>query len=430
MDERVAVIGLGRLGFPLAIALAHRGFKVIGIDIDPDVVEAVNAHRIPEHICEPGLQEMLDGTENLIGTTDMEAAAFASISIILVGTPADSDGAFSLALVLTVCQALGIQLRSRDAYHTVIISSTVLTGSCDGPIREALEETSGRKVGENLGLCYCPEFVALGDTLRGFLEPDFVVIGSSDIKADFQARRLYERFCQNDPPIIRANLVNAEIAKLAVNGYISTKMTFANMLAELCERIPGANVDAVTGIVGLDSRIGRKYLTGATAYGGSTFPMAMRSLLKIAESVDIELPLIEAVDSTNQRQVHRLAEMVQNWRIRTEAEKIGILGLAYKSGISATDGSVGMALMKLLRPHESVIAFDPMRQIKQSVASAQTCTDYSDIVVITTPWPEFGEVKFHKGQIVIDCWRMLDEEDVISAGAQYIAIGVGPCRES
>jgi UDPglucose 6-dehydrogenase len=422
MNDKVAVIGLGRLGFPLAVALAHRGFKVFGIDIDPDVVEAVNAHRIPEHIHEPFLQEMLDGTENLIATTDMEAAAFAPISIVLVGTPADSEGAFSLAFVLTACQALGIALQGRTAYHTIIISSTVMPGSCDGPIRAALEETSGKKVGRDLGLCYCPEFVALGDTLRGFQEPDFVVVGSSDIKADFQARSLYKRFCRNDPPIVQTNLVNAEIAKLAVNCYVSTKMTFANMLAELCEQIPGANVDAVTGTVGLDSRIGRKYLTGATAYGGLTFPMAMRSLLKVARSVDMELPLIEAVDSENLQQIYRLRKIIEHYRVRVEAEKVGILGLSYKPGISSAASSAGMALLL----YGGFIAFDPIVQVEQSVESAQTCADHSDIVVITTPWPEFEEVEFHKGQVVIDCWRMLDKAKVENAGAEYVAIGVGP----
>jgi len=198
----------------------------------------------------------------------------------------------------------------------------------------------------------------------------------------------------------------------------------------VCEQFPGADVDVVTDAVGLDSRIGRKYLTGATAYGGLTFPMAIRSLFKVAKSVGVELPLIKIVYSENQRQKYRLAAIVQNWRVRTGAEKIGILGLAYKPGISATEGSAGMALMELLHPPASVIAFDPAVQIEQSVASAQTCVDYSDIVVITTPWPEFKEVEFHEGQVVIDCWRMLGEADVTDAGAKYVAIGVGTCRES
>jgi len=234
----------------------------------------------------------------------------------------------------------------------------------------------------------------------------------------------------NDPLIVRSALINAEIAKLAVNCYVSMKMTFANMIAELCEQFPGADVDAVTDAVGLDSRIGRKYLTGATAYGGLTLPMAMRSLLRMAELADIKMPLIEAVISMNQQQNYRLAKMVQDWQERIGAEKVGILGLTYKPGISATEGAAGMALIELLHPSENVIAFDLAVQIEQSMESAQICADWSDIVVITTPWPEFKEIQFHEGQVVIDCWRMLDEADVVDAGAKYVAIGVGSCKES
>jgi len=234
----------------------------------------------------------------------------------------------------------------------------------------------------------------------------------------------------NDPLIVRSALINAEIAKLAVNCYVNMKMTFANMIAELCEQFPCADVDAVTDAVGLDSRIGRKYLTGATAYGGLTLPMAMHSLLRVAELADIKMPLIEAVISMNQQQNYRLAKMIQDWWERIGAEKVGILGLTYKPGISATEGAAGMALIELLYPSENVIVFDPAVQIKQSAESAQTCVDRSDIVVITTPWPEFGEIQFHKGQVVIDCWRMLDEVDVTDAGAKYIAIGIGSCKES
>jgi len=351
-----------------------------------------------------------------------------AISIILVSTPSRDDGSFSLMHVLTACQELGIYLQGRDSYHTVIISSTVMPGDCDGPIREALEETSGRKVGKSLGLCYCPEFVALGNVLRGFLEPDFVLIGASDIKADFQVRSLYKGVCLNDPPIAQMSLVNAEIAKIALNCYITTKITFANQMAELCENIPGANVDAVTGALGLDSRIGRKYLTGATAYGGPCFPRDTKSLACAAERAGIGLSLIEEVERVNNRQNERLALIVQGWRIGDKA-RFGILGLTFKPDTNVTTESVGAALIRLLYPDENIIAYDPKVQVEQSVESAQTCVDYSDVVVITTPWPEFKEAQFHEGQVVIDCWRMLDETEVTGAGAKYVAIGVGPCKE-
>jgi UDPglucose 6-dehydrogenase len=188
-------------------------------------------------------------------------------------------------------------------------------------------------------------------------------------------------------------------------------------------------VDVVTGTIGLDSRIGRKYLTGATAYGGLTFPLAISSLLNVAESAGIKLRLIKAVASMNQWQNERLAETVRDWWEQSEAERIGILGLAYKPGISATEGSVGLALMELLHPLD-IIVYDPAVQIKQSVGSAQTCADWSDIIVVATPWPEFKGVQFHEGQVVIDCWRMYDRQTMERQGVHYVAIGVGPCERS
>lgn len=421
--DKIAIIGLGRLGLPLAATLAHREFKVMGIDVDPDVVEAVNARRVPDHIYEPGLQEMLDGTERLIATTDMESAAFMPGSVIMVNTPSEPDGAFSLEHVLGVCRELGAALRGRDTYHLVVVGSTVNPGDCDGPIREALEETSGRKVGETLGLCYCPEFVALGNTIRGFLEPDFVLVGASDIRAAHLLSEIYKKLCLNDPPIAQTNLVNAEIAKIALNCYITTKITFANQVAELCESIPGANVDAVTDVLGLDSRIGRKYLKGATAYGGNCFPRDTKSLTCAAERAGVQLPLIEAVAQTNQWQNKRLALIIQEQWERIKAEKMGILGLTFKPDTNVTTESAGMALLKLLYPTENIIAYDPLAQVEQSVESAQVCADWSDIIVVATPWPEFKEIQFHKDQVVIDCWRMLDEEGIEQVGAVYVPLG-------
>lgn len=422
--KTISIIGLGRLGLPLAACFANRGFRVVGVDIDPDVVEAVNARRVPKQIHEPGLAEMLESVgENLIATDDIEAVQHTSMTIVLVSTPSDDTGGFSLKYVLDVCNSLGRVLRDKDNYHLVVIASTVMPGDCDGPIREALEEANDKKVGKDLGLCYCPEFVALGDVIRGFLEPDFVLIGASDIRAAFFLQEVYGKLCLNDPPIAQTNLVNAEIAKIALNCYIATKITFANQLAELCEHVPGADVDMVTEAIGLDSRIGRKYLRGATAYGGRCFPRDTRSLTCAAKQADVQLPLIESVAKVNRWQNKRLALIVQDHWERIKAEKVGILGLTFKPDTNVVTESAGMALLGLLYPAENVIAYDPMAQVEQSVESAQVCADWSDIIVVTTPWPEFKEVEFHQGQVVIDCWRMLDEEKTKGVGATYIALG-------
>jgi UDPglucose 6-dehydrogenase len=417
MDDKIAVIGLGRLGFPLAVALAHRGFKVIGVDIDPEVIEAVNAHRIPEHICEPGLQEMLDGTENLIGTMDMEAAVFAPISIVMVNTPSRDDGSFSLMHVLTVCQALGVHLQNRDAYHTVIISSTVMPGDCDGPIREALEEASGRKVGKDLGLCCCPEFVALGNILRGFLEPDFVIIGASDIKADFQAQSLYKQFCLNDPPIHNMSLTSAEIAKIGLNVAVVTKMAMAAQLTWLCQRYPGADADAVLAAIGDDSRIGRSYFTKTLWPGGPCFPRDSASFIAAARKVGQPVPVAEGTDAYLWLQIAEMADWLESF-----GGRIGILGLTYKAGVSVTDDSYGLALADLLRQRgQKVKVCDP--HVPETM-SLKDIVNTSDVLVVTVGHAEFQALEKMdlRGKIVVDCRGFLDENKI---SGQYVRQGRG-----
>jgi UDP-glucose 6-dehydrogenase len=268
MNADISVIGLGKLGLPLSVAFADRGISVIGVDNVPGVVEAVNA-RVP-HIYEPKLQTFLNlAGDRLMATGDLhDAVQRTPISIVLVPTPSDDDGWFSLKYVLEVCAELGQAIRDKGRYHLVVISSTVMPGSCGGEIKAALEKASRDKINKSWGLCYCPEFVALGDCIAGFKRPDFVLIGQSDGLAGDVLESFYIRFVPPGTPIERMALINAELAKISLNCYVTTKISFANQVAEICEKLPGADVDTVTNAIGNDRRIGKRYLKGATAYGG------------------------------------------------------------------------------------------------------------------------------------------------------------------
>lgn len=424
----VSVIGLGRLGLPLAAALACRGFKVIGVDIDPQARRIANRQMSPP-VAEPHLEELLSiAAGNLVAISPIyRAVRSTEITVVLVNTPSEADNSFSLRDVLKVCEDIGNALWDKLGYHTVIISSTVMPGSCGGPIREMLEAESGKRVGLDFGLCYSPEFVALGNILGGFLEPDFVLVGSSDPKADSVATAMYERLCMNDPPIAHTNLINGELAKMALNCYMTMKMTFANQLAELCELLPEANVDEVTSAIGLDSRVSGKNLVGATAYGGPCFPRDTRSLARASSNVGLRLPLIAGIREMNRWQVDRLANKARS--LLRPGGVIGILGLGYKPGMPAVEESAGNALVKILRVTSDVAAYDPLVRIGESTGTAQTCVDRADVVVLVTPDPAFKNLNFRKCHTVIDCWRMLDRKTIVGQGAKYAAIGVGPCKE-
>ena len=335
---RIAVVGLGKLGAPLAAVMASKGNEVLGVDVNPEAVRLLNEGLAP--VEEPGLQELVTASrDRLSATTDLAAAADADVSILLVPTPSDERGAFSNEHLLAAIDEIGRGLAGRDEYHVVVVGSTVMPGSCDAVIRPALESASGRRVGETLGLCYSPEFIALGNVIRDMLEPDMVLIGESDARAGDVHERLYAGVCENDPPFRRMSLVNAELTKIAVNTYVTMKISYANALADMCERLPGADVEAVTDALGLDTRIGRKYLRGAIAYGGPCFPRDNKAFGVLARDLGAEPLLAEATDAVNVAQTDRLARVVQS---RLEpGSAVGILGLAYKPDTGVDRGEPG-----------------------------------------------------------------------------------------
>jgi UDPglucose 6-dehydrogenase len=428
---RIAVVGLGKLGAPLAAVLASKGNEVLGIDVNPEAVRLLNEGRAP--VDEPGLEELvLASRERLSATTDLAAAADTEVSIILVPTPSDERGAFSNEHVLAAAEEIGRALAGRDDYHVVVVASTVMPGSCDAEIRPAMEGASGRRVGETLGLCYSPEFIALGSVIHDMLEPDMVLIGESDARAGQVLENLYAGVCENDPPFRRMSLVNAELTKIAVNTYVTMKISYANTLADLSERLPGADVEVVTDALGLDTRIGRKYLRGALSYGGPCFPRDNKAFGVLARDLGAEPLLAEATDAVNVAQTERLARIVQS---RLEAGgAVGILGLAYKPDTAVVEESPGVALAtQLANAGYEVRVYDPvateagLRALDgraHGCGSADELLAQSDVTVITTPWPEFAELPLEsleregRPAVVIDCWRLLPER--VSNGAVEI----------
>ena len=183
MSIKACVIGLGKLGSPLAACLAAKGLTVVGVDSDPRKIEAINQGKAP--VNEPGLGEMIGQAQGrLTATSDIQqAVAQTDITFIVVSTPSDPAGGFSLRYVEPVCQAIARTLAKKADYHLVCLTSTVMPGTTGGPVREMLEKASGKRVGADFGLCYSPEFIALGSVIRDFLNPDMLLIGESDTRA-------------------------------------------------------------------------------------------------------------------------------------------------------------------------------------------------------------------------------------------------------
>jgi len=434
----VSVVGLGKLGTPLAACVASKGYEVVGIDINPATVELVNQGKAP--VFEPGLGELIASNgERLRASSDFKDAVLNSeITFITVPTPSDERGAFSLEFVLKAGRQVADVLKDRAGFHLVVLTSTVLPGATENQLKPLMERMSGKECGVDFGLCYSPEFIALGSVIRDFLNPDFILIGESDRKSGDMLQRFYEDVCENNPRVARMNIVNAELTKISVNSYITTKITFANMLARICERVAGADAEVIASALGLDTRIGAKYLKGAIGYGGPCFPRDNHAFSFFARELGATATLAEATDAANREQVTRLAELVKSYL--KPGGSVAVLGLTYKPDTNVTEESQGILLVEKLRNEGiEVTAYDPAANIEaitrkfpwfETAASLEECIRHSDVMVITTPWKEFKEIDLSiwggedRHRVVIDCWRILDP-DIVRKYAIYRALGIG-----
>lgn len=432
---KISVIGLGKLGLPLAATIASKGFEVIGVDINKQVVSDLNNGWTG--LSEPNLLNLIRKfKKNLSATTEIRKAILGSeITFIITPTPSQKNGYFSLRYVNPVIKEIAKVLKEKDEYHLVVVISTVMPGSMDY-IKNLLKTNSGKKNTTNFGLCYNPEFIALGSVINNLFNPDFILIGESDKNAGDILENFYKRYCENNPKISRMNYVNAELTKISVNTFVTTKISYANMLSEICENLPGGNVDVVTSALGLDSRIGEKYLKGGSAFGGPCFPRDNLAFISLAKKLKVTKEIPYATHKTNVIQIERLTRLVMKYYHTNSS--IGILGLSYKPFTDVIEESAGLILSKELRRKKIKLNLhDPLSLENTKKILGENgikyfgnlgeCIKASDILVITTNWPEYEKIKDimidGKPKIVIDPWRMFDINR-LGEGIKYIPSGL------
>ena len=430
--ERISVIGLGKLGLCLAAVLADSGFKVTGVDVDGQKVDTVN--RGKSTIYEAGLAGLITANRSsLSATSDYDMAIAATqATFVVVPTPSDASGGFSLSCVKQVMKRLGSALSHKSQYHLVVLTSTVMPGSMDETVLPILERNSGKKCGRDFGLCYNPEFIALGNVIRGLRNPDLVLVGESDRSAGDVLVRIQSKVCANQAPAERMTFLNAEVAKIAVNSFVTMKMSFANTLAEICEGLPNGDVDKITKAMGRDRRIGPTYLRGAIGYGGPCFPRDNVAFASLAKKVGVNADLARATDKVNRRQVRRIIKLIEK-NHSAGSSKIGILGIAYKPNTNVIEASQPLMLAKALaRKGFEVHVYDPavgrdrFREFQnlKVEATADECVTNSDVCVIGTPWESFSKINKSRfsNKVVLDCWRMLNGNKP-SDPSRYLALG-------
>jgi UDPglucose 6-dehydrogenase len=437
--QAVSVVGLGKLGACMAAAMASRGVRTIGVDVNQTTVEKVKRKMAP--VFEPGLAEMVASCDGLLDATmSLEAAIRQTeITFVVVPTPSNADGTFSLEYTCAAMESIGGALRNKHEYHLVVLTSTVLPGSTEFVVKPLLERTSGKRCGSDFGLCYSPEFIALGSVLRDFLNPDLLLIGECCPSAGDRLATLYHDVLRIDAPVARMAPVNAELAKIALNTFVTAKITFANLIAEICERLPGGDVDAVTSALGLDKRIGPKYLRGALGYGGPCFPRDNHALARLLDELGICAELPRVVDRLNRSHPDRVVTLVERVT-RHKSQCVAVLGLAYKPDTNVVEESQGIAIAKrLVEKGHDVAVYDPiaMESAKEFLgggvryaSNLVDCIRDASVIVLATDWPEFRSVMYRTANctpkpVIIDGWRLLRQSGLLPEGMSYQAVGIG-----
>lgn len=412
--KSVSVFGLGKLGSCIAATLAARGFDVLGIDIDPDKVAKVNAGEPP--VEEPLLAEFLAaGRPRLRASVSSAEAIQTDASFFIPPTPSLPDGSFSNEFLLRAMQPVAAEVgRTRKDGHLFVCHSTTTPGALNGVLIPMLERETGGVCGRDFGVCYNPEFIALGNVIRGLLEPDLVLIGESDAFSGGALESVYWRFNDNAPAIVRMSIASAELAKIAVNSFVTMKISFTNQLRMMAERIPGAEIHAILGAIGHDERIGGKYLRAGGSYGGPCFPRDNRLLAYTASALGVSAPLAVATDQVNELAKENLLAKVR--ALATPDQPVAVLGMAYKPDTYITEESSGLALaQQLRRAGYRVLVHDCMAtpenspslrefEVLDGIGVLARRPDVK-VVVICCAWPQYRSLNLAPGTRLISLWQ-------------------------
>jgi UDPglucose 6-dehydrogenase len=415
--SKIAVIGTGYVGLTTSIGLASLGHQVIGYDLDPAKVEMLQAGMLPIH--EPGLGEILSAgikSGNLQFTSQLsEAVADAEFVFTCVPTPQDEDGSADLSYVISASAAMKGFLKPGAV---VVTKSTVPVGSA-----QVVEDAIGRS---DVEVASNPEFLREGAAVHDFNHPDRIVVGA---RSNEIAQKVMDLYSKIDCPKILTSQATAELIKYASNSFLAIKLSYVNDIAALCEAV-GADSHEVLHGMGLDTRIGNRFLEPGPGWGGSCFPKDTKALESIANSYGVEMPLITSAIASNDSAHKRVADRVADALGGSLSGKtIAVLGLTFKANTDDTRESPAIAVIQhLVQGGAKVVAYDPMVAKYElnglSLAdSAVAAASGSDALVVLTEWPEFRTIDSAEilnamaGNIVVDTRRVLDLAKWLAAGA-------------
>lgn len=433
----IAVIGTGYVGLVTGTCFAEFGVHVACVDNDPEKIKSLKAGKIP--IYEPGLEELVRKNVEegrLEFTTDIaEGVKQALVIFIAVGTPPKSDGSADLSYVEEVGRAIASTM---DGYKVVVTKSTVPVGTGE-KLHKIISEANPEA---RFDIASNPEFLREGSAIEDFMRPDRVVIGAESDQAIAILKDLYRPLYLIETPIVMTNIPTAELIKYASNAFLATKISFINEMANICEEI-GGDVNVVAKGMGLDGRIGPKFLHAGPGYGGSCFPKDTLALTQIAEEIGQPSRIVQAAVDTNDNQKKRALEKVLKASGGSfKGKTVALLGLAFKPNTDDFREAPAEVLVKgIVNGGGRVRAYDPaaMEQARQELGdegitycndSYETVTG-ADVMVVVTEWNQFRLLSLEKcgallnGLVLVDLRNVYDPEAARSLGFEYYCVGRG-----
>ncbi len=428
--EPVGVIGTGYVGLVTAAGFASLGSEVFCVDTDAAKIDRLLAGEVP--IYEPGLRELIEQHRARMhfSTQLSDAVQHARLLFVAVGTPPTASGDADLTAVNQVVDAM-----PASESHALVMKSTVPCGT-GATIQRVLRE----RARDGLRYVSCPEFLKEGSAVEDFLRPDRVVVGDEGDWAGDAVVGLYEPL---QAPLVRTDVASAEMIKLAANAFLATKISFINEIANVCEQL-GADVVEVAQGMGLDSRIGPKFLQAGIGYGGSCFTKDVSALKLLAGNSGYHFQLLSSVIEVNELQKRRVVSKLQRHLGELAGRRIALLGLAFKPNTDDMRGASSLVLAARLQAEGAhVRAYDPVaeheaRKLMPDLDYADSAEDVlqdADAAILVTEWPELLQVDWRdvairmRGDLVIDGRNALDGQAVRQAGLTYEGMGRRPCRQ-
>jgi len=429
---RVTVVGTGYVGLVTGACLAHFGLDVTCADVDKGKIDKLKKGIIP--IYEPGLEEVVHRNVQagrLRFTTDVAAAMpLAEVVFLAVGTPPLPDGSADMRYIF---DAVAIFSANHKGYQVVVTKSTVPVGT-GAKIEAILSEKHPR---DSFAVVSNPEFLREGSAVMDFMKPERIVVGCDDPKAQEIMRRLYKLQTDQNVQLLMTGRVSAELIKYASNAFPATKISFINEISRLCEEV-GADVMDVSRGMGMDTRIGPRFLHPGPGYGGSCFPKDTRALLDVARSHKVGLRVVEAAVAANEDQIQRSLNKIQRAFGEVKGKTVALLGLAFKSDTDDIRESPAMKIAAALldagakvRAHDPAASANAVRELPQlkTFGDPYEAAKGAEGLVVATEWNEFKKLDWPRmreclrAPLVVDLRNLYDIREMAEAGFSYFSVG-------